>query len=87
MHIASISVVAFAACSVILANEELDYTVKLTTVSSGWDGKKCWVHSRAGAIPARSPGDSRGPDFARRHNRHPLYHFAGPIAAGEVARE
>jgi hypothetical protein len=57
MHIASISVVAFASCSVSLADEKLDYTVKLTTVTSGWDGKKCWVHSRAGAIPARSPGN------------------------------
>ena len=56
-HIASISVVAFAACAVGLADEELDYTVKLTTVTSGWGGKKCWVHSRAGAIPARSPGN------------------------------
>lgn len=32
-------------------------SVELSTVSSGWDGKKCWVHSRAGVIPARSPGN------------------------------
>lgn len=35
----------------------LRYSVELTTVTSGWDGKKCWVHSRAGAIPARAPGN------------------------------
>jgi len=57
MHVASITVVVFVACDLSAADEELDYTVNLTTVSSGWDGKKCWVHSRAGAIPARSPGN------------------------------
>jgi len=29
----------------------LPYEVKLTTVSKGYDGKTCWVHPRAGAIP------------------------------------
>lgn len=35
----------------------LDYTIDLTVASEGWDGKKCWVHSRAGAIPPRVPGN------------------------------
>ncbi|MBP88463.1 MAG: hypothetical protein CMJ64_17405 [Planctomycetaceae bacterium] len=48
---------AFAVCSSSVADEGVDYVVKLTTVTSGWDWKKCWVHSRAGAIPARSPGN------------------------------
>ena len=52
-----LAAVAFAVCSSSVADEGVDYAVKLTTVTSGWDGKKCWVHSRAGAIPARSPGN------------------------------
>ncbi len=57
MRTALLTAVTFAACSVSLADKGLDYTVKLTTVTSGWDGKKCWVHSRAGAIPAHAPGN------------------------------
>ena len=37
--------------------DSLGYRVKLTTITGGWDRKKCWVHSRAGAIPPRSPGN------------------------------
>ena len=33
----------------------LPYEVKLTTVSQGYDGKTCWVHPRAGAIPGKTP--------------------------------
>lgn len=33
----------------------LPYTVKLETVTSGYDGKTCWVHPRAGAIPGPTP--------------------------------
>jgi lysophospholipase L1-like esterase len=33
----------------------LPYEVKLTTVSRGYDGKTCWVHPRAGAIPGKTP--------------------------------
>jgi len=35
----------------------LDYTVDLTVVRRGWDGTKCYVHSRAGAIPPGAPGN------------------------------
>ncbi len=33
----------------------LPYEVKLTTVTQGYDGKTCWVHTRAGAIPGATP--------------------------------
>ncbi len=33
----------------------LPYDVKLETVTSGYDGKTCWVHPRAGAIPGPTP--------------------------------
>ncbi|MEN3941731.1 GDSL-type esterase/lipase family protein [Prosthecobacter sp. SYSU 5D2] len=33
----------------------LPYQVKLETVTSGYDGKTCWVHARAGAIPGPTP--------------------------------
>ncbi|MFN0195459.1 MAG: exo-alpha-sialidase, partial [Planctomycetaceae bacterium] len=36
----------------------LDYTIELTRVRQGYDGKMCWVHARAGAIPARGAGNS-----------------------------
>lgn len=31
------------------------YTVRLERVRSGFDGKTCWVHARAGAIPGEPP--------------------------------
>ena len=33
----------------------LPYDVKLTTITKGYDGKTCWVHPRAGAIPGATP--------------------------------
>ncbi len=33
----------------------LPYQVKLTTLTKGYDGKTCWVHPRAGAIPGPMP--------------------------------
>ena len=38
-------------------SRDSDYAVNLTVVRRGWDGKKCFVHSRAGAIPPKSPGN------------------------------
>lgn len=35
-----------------------DYAVELDIVQEGWDGKKCWVHTRAGTIPPRSRGNA-----------------------------
>jgi hypothetical protein len=34
---------------------DLPFEVKITTLSQGYDGKTCWVHPRAGAIPGRTP--------------------------------
>lgn len=31
------------------------YELKLETITQGYDGKMCWVHPRAGAIPASPP--------------------------------
>lgn len=35
----------------------LSYQIELSTASSGFDGEMCWVHARAGAIPAGAPGN------------------------------
>lgn len=39
------------------AQATVDYSLELITASSSWDGKRCWVHSRAGAIPPGTPGN------------------------------
>ncbi len=31
------------------------YDIQLETIQSGYDGKTCWVHARAGAIPGERP--------------------------------
>ncbi len=33
----------------------IPYTLQVDTLSHGYDGKMCWVHPRAGAIPGSSP--------------------------------
>ena len=38
-----------------LAVEPVKYNVQLDVVSEGFDGKFCWFHPRAGAIPGESP--------------------------------
>ncbi len=38
-----------AAAAALLA---VDYEIELTTARKGYDGETCWVHARAGAIPA-----------------------------------
>jgi len=35
-----------------------DYTIKLDTVSSGFDGKTCWVAPRAGIVPGKRSDSS-----------------------------
>ncbi|QDV18671.1 hypothetical protein Pan153_33310 [Gimesia panareensis] len=35
-----------------------DFQIKLSTATKGYDGKTCWVHARAGAIPVDAPGNS-----------------------------
>ena len=39
------------------ATEPLSFTIELSAAHSGFDGEKCWVHARAGAIPARASGN------------------------------
>jgi len=51
--------VVLAARSALAADDATsDYTLELQTVTSGYDGKKCWVHARAGAIPPGAPGNA-----------------------------
>jgi hypothetical protein len=38
----------------------VDYRTDLLRVIKGYDGTTCWVHARAGAIPAAAPGNSSG---------------------------
>ena len=35
----------------------LSYRIERTVSQNGFDGKTCWVHARAGAIPADQPGN------------------------------
>src|SRR6185295_14296827 len=37
------------------AETPVNYRVQLDVVSKGYDGKTCWVHPRAGAIPGNPP--------------------------------
>ncbi|HQZ26904.1 MAG: exo-alpha-sialidase [Verrucomicrobiales bacterium] len=44
-----------------LCGEEVAYRIELSVASQGFDGERCWVHARAGAIPSHSsanPGPS-----------------------------
>ena len=53
-----VTVVAAAAPSTAQGEDgPLDYHIELLRASSGYDGKTCWVHARAGAIPPRVPGN------------------------------
>ncbi len=51
MHRAFLLTLATAA----LAVEPVKYNVQLDVVSDGFDGKFCWFHPRAGAIPGDTP--------------------------------
>lgn len=44
---------ASAACG---APDLVDYTVELDVIRSGYDGEHCWVHPRAGVVPAADGG-------------------------------
>jgi len=41
-----------------LGDDPLDYRIEVTTVAKGYDGRTCWMHARAGAIP---PGIAANP--------------------------
>ena len=34
----------------------VNYGIELESIHSGFDGNKCWVHARAGAIPGAASG-------------------------------
>ena len=38
-------------------HENLEFNVDLSVIRRGWDGVKCYVHSRAGSIPPRTPAN------------------------------
>jgi hypothetical protein len=42
----------------LLDETRLDYRIEVTTVAKGYDGRTCWMHARAGAIP---PGIAANP--------------------------
>jgi hypothetical protein len=46
-------ILGFAAANVSAAEPE--YRIQLETISRGYDGRTCWVHPRAGAIPGEHP--------------------------------
>lgn len=47
----------FAQKNAKLKRESPDFRVQLTTATKGYNGKTCWVHARAGAIPVGAPGN------------------------------
>lgn len=47
----------FAQNNAELKRESPDFRIQLTTATKGYDGKTCWVHARAGAIPVGAPGN------------------------------
>lgn len=53
--VAAIFTAVFTALNMAGAEEQtmhvIKYSVQLDTIASGYDGKTCWVHARAGAIP------------------------------------
>jgi len=54
--VARVVVIVLAAASALVAAEPPPaYTLELDTIHRGYDGKTCWVHPRAGAIPGRTP--------------------------------
>jgi hypothetical protein len=44
------------------SNDEtsLDYRIEVTTVAKGYDGRTCWMHARAGAIPPGTAANQSG---------------------------
>lgn len=48
--------------SLVAGEEDLTFEVDLLAAHQGFDGRSCWVHARAGAIPPDAPGnDGEGP--------------------------
>jgi len=58
-------VLAGLSCSIAIGEDKTtknadgpEYSLDLFTARKGFDGKDCWVHARAGAIPPGAPGNS-----------------------------
>src|SRR3954468_17559022 len=49
------TLVAVLFAAAIAPATEISYRIQLDTLSEGFDGKTCWVHPRAGAIPGPVP--------------------------------
>ncbi len=49
----------FAWGAVVAEDRELSFELDLRTAHEGFDGRSCWVHARAGAIPAGVPGNDQ----------------------------
>lgn len=57
-----ILILSIASTSWAAPQEELAFKIEHSVAQRGFDGKTCWVHARAGAIPAGQPGnDSQNP--------------------------
>ncbi len=55
-------VLLFATTALAETQSKLSFTIERSVAHSGFDGTMCWVHARAGAIPANAPGnDSQDP--------------------------
>ncbi len=56
MKVFAASIFCFTAIVAIAGNgEDVDFDIRLDSISSGFDKKSCWVHPRAGAIPGKTP--------------------------------
>lgn len=51
-------IVALSVSGLVAAEPAPGFKIQLDVVRKGYDGKKCWVHPRAGAIPPTSAGAS-----------------------------
>jgi len=59
MRNTAFTTIAFSllAAAAVAQNSDAPFTVELTTAHRGFDGEQCWVHARAGAIPAGAAGN------------------------------
>jgi len=55
LSLAFILALGVAARAAELPDEPVRYRVQLDVISEGYDGKTCWFHPRAGAIPGATP--------------------------------
>ncbi|MDX1946549.1 MAG: sialidase family protein [Pirellulaceae bacterium] len=55
MRVPLLSILVITLSIPALAAEPPGFKIQLDVLSKGYDGKTCWVHPRAGAIPGKSP--------------------------------